>query len=72
MHNDAALILAYFTKLKKKFPKPKSKYTQIVYSYLLLPGAEKEIYRRIGDITISMKACGNLKLPELMGIIRNE
>ena len=28
----------------------------IVYSYKALPGAEKEIYNRIGDITISMKA----------------
>ena len=39
---------------------------QIVYSYRALPGAEEEIYRRIGDITISMKACGNIKMPELI------
>ncbi len=38
----------------------------IVYSYRPLPGAEEEIYRRIGDITISMKACGHLKMPELI------
>lgn len=38
----------------------------IVYSYKPLPGAEEEIYRRIGDITISMKACGHLKMPELI------
>ena len=39
---------------------------QIVYSYRPLPGAEEAIYRRIGDITISMKACGNIKMPELI------
>ena len=38
----------------------------IVYSYRPVPGAEEEIYRRIGDITISMKACGHLKMPELI------
>lgn len=38
----------------------------IVYSYKPLPGAEKEIYDRIGDITISMKAVDHLQMPELI------
>ena len=38
----------------------------IVYSYKALPGAEHEIYNRIGDITISMKAVDHLKMPELI------
>lgn len=38
----------------------------IVYSYKLLPGAEDEIYRRISDITISMKAEDHLKMPEMV------
>lgn len=38
----------------------------IVYSYKPLPGAEKAIYDRIGDITISMKAINHLKMPELI------
>ena len=38
----------------------------IVFSYAPLPGAEEEIYRRISDITISMKACRHLKMPELI------
>ena len=38
----------------------------IVYSYRPLPGAEEEIYRRISDITISMKACGHIRMPELI------
>jgi SNF2 family DNA or RNA helicase len=38
----------------------------IVYSYKLLPGAEDEIYRKISDITISMKVTDYLKMPELV------
>ena len=38
----------------------------IVYSYQPKRGAEEEIYRRIGDITISMKAKDRLKMPELI------
>jgi hypothetical protein len=36
----------------------------IVYSYRLLPGAEDEIYRKISDITISMKCTDHLTMPE--------
>ena len=36
----------------------------IVYSYKLLPGAEEQIYKRIADITISMKAVDHLDMPE--------
>ena len=39
---------------------------QIVYSYKPRPFAEEEIYRRISDITISMKAMDHLKMPELL------
>ena len=39
---------------------------QVVYSYMLLPGSEELIYRRIGDITISMKTRDNLPMPELV------
>jgi SNF2 family DNA or RNA helicase len=31
-------------------------YTGVVYNYVPLPGAEEEIYRKIGDISVSMKA----------------
>lgn len=36
----------------------------IVYSYKPLPGAEKQIYERIGDITVSMKSTDYLAMPE--------
>ena len=38
----------------------------IVYSYKPLPFAEKEIYEKISDITISMSALDHLKMPELI------
>jgi hypothetical protein len=39
---------------------------EIIYSYKPLPGAEDAIYRRISDITISMKSTDHLKMPELI------
>ncbi|MFR1708898.1 MAG: SNF2-related protein [Clostridium sp.] len=38
----------------------------IVYSYKPLPGAEEQIYKKISDITISMKATDHLNMPELI------
>ena len=38
----------------------------VVYSYKLRPGAEEQIYERISDITISMKAMDHLKMPDLI------
>lgn len=39
---------------------------QIVYSYALRPEAEEQIYDKIADITISMKALDYLQMPELV------
>ena len=39
---------------------------QIVYSYKPLPGAQEQIYDKISDITISMKAEEHLSMPELI------
>ncbi|MFQ7245435.1 MAG: SNF2-related protein [[Eubacterium] siraeum] len=38
----------------------------VVYSYKPLPGAEEQIYKKISDITISMRASDHLKMPELI------
>ena len=43
-------------------------YTGVVFNYTLRPGAEDEIYRRIGDITISMKANDFLDMPEMVTV----
>ena len=46
--------------------KPDKRNGMIVYSYKPLPNAENEIYQKISDITISMKATDYLKMPELV------
>ena len=38
----------------------------VIYSYKPLPNAERQIYDKISDITISMKAADHLKMPELI------
>ena len=42
--------------------------TGIVFKYKLRDGAEEQIYKRISDITISMKGNDYLKLPEVMKV----
>ena len=51
---------------RDSFFRPDRRNGNVVYSYKPLPGAEEEIYRRIGDITVSMKACGRIRMPELV------
>ena len=43
---------------------PDKRSMQQIFSYKPRPGAEDEIYRKIGDITISMRATDHLKMPE--------
>lgn len=38
--------------------------TGVVFSYIPRPGAEEQIYEKISDITISMKAVDHLDMPE--------
>lgn len=45
---------------------PDKRNGQVIFSYKPLPGAEEQIYRKISDITISMKAADHLKMPELV------
>ena len=45
---------------------PDKRNGQIIYSYKPLPGAEKAIYSKIADITISMKSTDHLQMPELI------
>ena len=56
----------FITQYRNAFFIPDRMNGQVVYSYKLRPFAEEEIYRRIGDITISMKALDHLKMPELL------
>lgn len=56
----------FITQYRTGYFTPDKMNGQIVYSYKLLPGAEKKIYDKISDITISMKALDHLKMPELL------
>ena len=46
----------FITRYREEFFRPDKTNGLVVYSYKPLPFAEEEIYRRIGDITISMKS----------------
>lgn len=39
---------------------------QIVYSYKPIPGAEEQIYKRISDMTVSIRCTDVLRVPELI------
>ena len=56
----------FIGRYRDEFFAPDRRNGNIVYSYRALPGAEDEIYRRIGDITISMKTTDYLDMPELV------
>lgn len=45
---------------------PDKRNGQVIFSYKPLPDAEKRIYDKIADITISMKATDRLNMPELI------
>ncbi len=54
----------FITHYRNSFFTPDKRNQQIIFSYKPLPGAEDEIYRRISDITISMKNTDYLNMPE--------
>ncbi len=56
----------FIGQFRETFFKPDRFNGPVVYSYKPLPGAEDEIYRRISDITISMKQLDYLDMPELI------
>lgn len=58
----------YITHYRQEFFRPGWGNGTIVYNYIPLPHAEEDIYNRISDITISMKAMDYLKMPELISI----
>lgn len=54
----------YISHYRAAFFTPDKRNAEVIFSYKPLPGAEDAIYQRISDITISMKSCDYLKLPE--------
>jgi len=56
----------FITKYRTDYFMPDKRNGQIIYSYKPLPFAEDAIYKKIEDITISMKSTDHLKMPELI------
>lgn len=56
----------YIGQYRRAFFVPDKRNAQIIFSYKPLPGAEDAIYKRISDITISMKSGDYLKMPKLV------
>ena len=54
----------FITRYREEFFQPDKTNGLVVYSYKPRPFAEEEIYRRIEDITISMKSVDFLEMPE--------
>lgn len=54
----------YIGRFRDEFFLPDQRNAQMVFSYKLKPGAEEEIYRRISDITISMRCTDFVDMPE--------
>ena len=44
-------------------------YTGVVFNYMPLPGAEEQIYNRLSDIAVSMKALDYLDMPEYVPVV---
>jgi len=47
---------------------PDKRNGQVIFSYKALPDAEKRIYEKISDISISMKSVEHLQMPELVSV----
>jgi len=58
----------FIGKYREDYFTPDKRNGQIIYSYKPLPFAEDAIYRKISDITISMKSTDHLKMPKLMSL----
>lgn len=61
----------FIGQFREAYLQPDRRNGMTIYSYKPQPGAEDEIYRKISDITISMKALDHLKMPELVMIRQN-
>ena len=61
----------FITQYREKYFVPDKRNGMVVFSYKPIPGAEKQIYEAISDITISMKADDYLDMPEcVMNVVK--
>lgn len=54
----------FITRYREAYFVPDRRNGMQIFSYKPRPGAEDEIYRKIGDITVSMRAADHLQMPE--------
>ena len=53
----------FITHYREQYFIPDKRNANVVFSYKLIPGAEEAIYKKISDVTISMKAVDYLDMP---------
>lgn len=58
----------FITRYREEYFLPDKRNGMVVFSYKLQPGGEERIYKKISDITISMKAIDHLKMPDLIEV----
>ena len=56
----------FITSYRNDYFMPDKRNNEIIFSYKPLPGAEDAIYKKISDMTISMKSTDYLDMPELI------
>ena len=56
----------YITHYRNEYFLPDKRNGEVIFSYKPQPNAEERIYRRLADMTISMKSTEYLKMPELI------
>ena len=54
----------YITQYRDNYFVPDKRNAQVIFTYKIKPGAEEVIYKKIADITMSMKAVDYLDMPE--------
>ena len=59
-------LCRFITQYRNNYFIPDKRNGEIIYSYKPMPYAEDAIYRKISDITISMKSTDHLQMPELI------
>ena len=61
-------LYRFIGQYRNQFFVPDKRNGQVIFSYKPLPNAEEQIYERISDITISMRAVDHLQMPELLTV----
>ena len=62
--DNGARLGRYITRFRERWFVPDARCATQIFSYKPRPGAEKEIYQAIADITLSMKTVDHLHLPK--------